>query len=379
VTSDQRTNTLNTIDHITLHFLPKKLQGLIYQRQKTPALKMLNRMIDFGGGLFAEDPKEREYRRKLWMIRIQLLREWNLYAEALAWICLECDINPGNTAAFALKEQWKEQLNLMEGATNKKVRIKKDIWDGVAGMRELKATFEEDIILPLKHPETYALYKIPGPNGFLLYGPPGCGKTFIVNKLAEILKFNYMYIKPSDLGSTYIHGTQLKISDLFAEAEQRRPTLLFIDELDAIIPKRNQNMFQGYKSEVNEFLVQLDKAGRRGILVIGATNFPNDLDEAALRPGRLDKKIFAGPPDLEARAEAFRINLAERPAEKINFAWLAEETDFFSFSEIEQVVIDSAREAARNHAVISQGILFKHIQKLIPALNEEKIEKYLMH
>lgn len=336
-------------------------------------------MIDFGGGLFAEDPKEREYRRKLWMIRIQLLREWNLYAEALAWICLECDINPGNTAAFALKEQWKEQLNLMEGATNKKVRIKKDIWDGVAGMRELKATFEEDIILPLKHPETYALYKIPGPNGFLLYGPPGCGKTFIVNKLAEILKFNYMYIKPSDLGSTYIHGTQLKISDLFAEAEQRRPTLLFIDELDAIIPKRNQNMFQGYKSEVNEFLVQLDKAGRRGILVIGATNFPNDLDEAALRPGRLDKKIFAGPPDLEARAEAFRINLAERPAEKINFAWLAEETDFFSFSEIEQVVIDSAREAARNHAVISQGILFKHIQKLIPALNEEKIEKYLMH
>jgi transitional endoplasmic reticulum ATPase len=156
------------------------------------------------------------------------------------------------------------------------------------------------------------------------------------------------------------------------------PTLLFIDELDALIPRRDQNMFQGYKSEVNEFLVQLDKAGKRGILVVGATNFPNDLDDAALRPGRLDKKIFVGPPDLEARAEAFRIGLAERPSEKINFAWLAEESDYFTFSEIDQVVIDAAREAARNHAAISQGILFKHIHRMKPALNEEKIERYLL-
>jgi len=371
---------MNTaIDHVALHFLPKKLQGMIYHRQKTHALKMLNRMIDFGGGLFAEDPKERDYRRKLWMLRIQLLREWHLYSEALAWICLECDINPGNAAAVALKEQWKEQLNLMEGTLKKTVKYRKDIWSGVAGMRDLKAIFEEDIILPLKHPETYALYKIPRPNGFLLYGPPGCGKTYIVNKLAEILKFHFMNVKPSDLGSTYIHGTQLKISDLFLEAETRSPTLLFIDELDALIPRRDQNMFQGYKSEVNEFLVQLDKAGRRGILVVGATNIPNDLDEAALRPGRLDKKIFVGPPDLEARAEAFRLGLLDRPAEKINFSWLAEESDFFTFSEIDQVVIDAAREAARNHAAISNGILFKHIHKMKPSLSEEKIERYLMN
>jgi transitional endoplasmic reticulum ATPase len=367
------------IDHIALHFLPKKLQGLIYHKQKTHALNMLNRMIDFGGGLFADDPKERDYRRKLWMIRIQLLREWHLYSEALAWICLECDINPDNAAAFALKEQWKEQLNLAEGFQKKTAKKPKDIWAGVAGMRDLKAIFEEDIILPLKHPETYALYKIPTPNGFLLYGPPGCGKTYIVNKLAEILKFHYISVKPSDLGSTYIHGSQLKISDLFSEAEAMGPTLLFIDELDALIPRRDQNMFQGYKSEVNEFLVHLDKAGSRRILVVGATNIPNDLDEAALRPGRLDKKIFVGPPDLEARAEAFRLGVADRPAEKINFSWLAEETDFFTFSEIEQVVIDSAREAARHHVPISQGILFKHIHKIKPALNEEKIEKYLLN
>ena len=240
------------------------------------------------------------------MVRIQLLREWEMFSEALAWICLECDVNPQNAAAMALKEQWKEQLNFKESRI-KKPRATPDIWAGVAGMRDLKAVFEEDIILPLKHPETYAIYKIPRPNGILLYGPPGCGKTFIVNKLAQVLRFNFINNKPSDLGSIYIHGSQLRISELFERAEQMAPTLLFIDELDALLPRRDQNIFQGYKSEVNEFLVHLDNAGKRGILVIGATNFPNDVDAAALRPGRLDKKIFVGPPDLEARAEAFRV------------------------------------------------------------------------
>jgi SpoVK/Ycf46/Vps4 family AAA+-type ATPase len=366
-----------TIDQVSVHFLPHKLQRMIYHRQKTGALRMLNRMIDFGGGLFADDPRERDYRRKLWMVRIQLLREWKMFSEALAWICLECDVNPENAAARALKEQWKEQLSFKESKTGKP-RAKPDIWTGVAGMRDLKAIFEEDIILPIRHPETYALYKIPRPNGFLLYGPPGCGKTFIVNKLAQVLRFNYIYTKPSDLGSTYIHGSQLNISNLFDRAEQLGPTLLFIDELDALIPRRDQNMFQAYKQEVNEFLVQLDSAGKRGILVIGATNMPKDLDEAALRPGRLDKKIFVGPPDLEARADAFRINLADRPVENADYGWLAEESEHFSFAEIEQAVTDAAREAARNQTTITQGILFKHVSRMKPALNEEKIGRYLM-
>jgi transitional endoplasmic reticulum ATPase len=368
---------MNPTSQVSTHFLPRRLQSLIYHRQKSNALKMLNRMIDFGGGLFADDPREMEYRRKLWMVRIQLLREWKMFSEALAWICLECDVNPSNAAARALKEQWKEQLNFKE-APARKPKPRKDIWEGVAGMRDLKAIFEEDIILPLRHPETYALYKIPKPNGFLLYGPPGCGKTFIVDKLAQVLRYNYIYNKPSDLGSVYIHGSQLRISELFERAEMMRPTLLFIDELDALIPRRDQNMYQGYKSEVNEFLVQLDNAGKRGILVIGATNFPNDVDAAALRPGRLDKKIFVGPPDLEARAEAFRLNLVDRPAENVDYAWLAEESEYFSFAEIEQVVVDAAREAARSHIAINHGLMFKHVRKLKPALNESKIEKYLM-
>jgi SpoVK/Ycf46/Vps4 family AAA+-type ATPase len=369
---------MTTIDQVSTHFLPRRLQSMIYRHQKTPALKMLNRMIDFGGGLFSDDPREMEYRRKLWMVRIQLLREWEMFSEALAWICLECDVNPSNVAARALKDQWKEQLNLKESGLRKH-KAQPDIWSGVAGMRDLKAVFEEDIILPLKHPEIYSLYKIPRPNGILLYGPPGCGKTFIVNKLAKILRFNFINNKPSDLGSVYIHGSQLRISELFDRAEQLAPTLLFIDELDALLPRRDQEMFQGYKSEVNEFLVQLDNAGKRGILVIGATNFPNEVDSAALRPGRLDKKIFVGPPDMEARAEAFRINLADRPAENVDYAWLAEESELFSFAEIELAVVDAAREAARHHSAITQGLLFKHVRKMQPALTEDKIHKYQLN
>lgn len=368
---------MTSVEQLSVHFLPRRLQGMIYRRQKSASLKMLNRLIDFGGGLFAEDPREMEYRRKLWMVRIQLLREWKMYSEALAWICLECEVNPRNAAARALREQWKDQLNFRESPAHRPKPVK-DIWDGAAGMRDLKAIFEEDIILPLRHPETYALYKIPRPNGFLLYGPPGCGKTFIVNKLAQVLKFNYIYNRPSDLGSIYIHGSQLRISELFDRAAHMAPTLLFIDELDALIPRRDQDIYQGYKNEVNEFLVQLDNAGRRGILVIGATNFPNDVDEAVLRPGRLDKKIFVGPPDLEARAEAFRIGLADRPADQVDYAWLAEESEYFTFAEIEQVVIDAARDAARHGTPINQGILLKHAQKMRPSLDDGKIEKYLM-
>ncbi len=357
--------------------LPEKLTWHIYLGHKATTLKVLNRMIDFGGGLFADDPDEREYRRKLWMMRIQLLREWGMFAEALAWICLECDLNPENAAAAALREQMKRQLNLVKPFDTLPRRSRKDIWKGVAGMRDLKAIFEEDIILPLKNPETYALYKIPHPNGFLLYGPPGCGKTYIVEKLAVILRFHYIYIKPSDLGSTFIHGTQLKIKELFEEAEQQSPCLLFIDELEALIPRRDQEIYHSYKTEVNEFLVQLNNAGRKGILVIGATNYIRDIDDAALRPGRMDKKIFVGPPDPEARAEAFRMNLQERPCAKIDYHLLAEETDNFTFSEIEQITIDAAREAAKKGSPITQGMLYKRIINFKPALNEEKIGRYL--
>lgn len=194
-------------------YFSEKLQRLIYLRKETQVLKLIESAIQFDGGLFVDDEAFNETRRLAWLLRINLLQKWERYSEALAWTCLECEFNPDNVAAIALKEQLKKQLNL-----NKKLKSNlkesghsKLQWEGVAGMYELKAIFERDIILPLYEPEIYKRYKVPLPNGVLLYGPPGCGKTFIARKLAARLNYSFYEVKPSDIASIYIHGTQEKI------------------------------------------------------------------------------------------------------------------------------------------------------------------------
>jgi SpoVK/Ycf46/Vps4 family AAA+-type ATPase len=129
-------------------------------------------------------------------------------------------------------------------------------WPGVAGMYEFKAKLERDVILSLRFPEEARRYGVPLPNGILLYGPPGCGKTFIARKIAEKLAFNFLEVKPGDLASIYVHGTQEKIKAVFEDAAAKAPTVLFFDELDAFTPNR-QEAGHHYSAEVNEFLVRL--------------------------------------------------------------------------------------------------------------------------
>jgi len=183
------------------------------------------------------------------------------------------------------------------------------------------------------------------PNGILLYGPPGCGKTFIARKLAEEVEYNFIEIKPSDLASIYVHGSQEKIGNLFKNAIESAPAILFLDELDALVPKRDEATYH-YSAEVNEFLTQLDKAGEKGVLIIGATNRINKIDNAILRTGRMDKHFYVPPPDKEARVELFKIHSQERPIdEAIEFDKLADLTESYSCSDIEFLVNEAAREA----------------------------------
>lgn len=148
--------------------------------------------------------------------------------------------------------------------SNEHQQQKKSSWKDVAGMNELKAIFERDVIALFKKPELYERYKIPLPNGVILYGPPGCGKTFIARKLADEIDFNFMEISPADIGSIYVHGTQIEIKKVFEEAKKNSPTLLFIDEIEALVPNRKRSdISHHYKTEVNEFLTQLDQCGEK--------------------------------------------------------------------------------------------------------------------
>jgi transitional endoplasmic reticulum ATPase len=144
-------------------------------------------------------------------------------------------------------------------------------------------------------------YGVTIPNGMLLYGPPGCGKTFFAKHFAEEVGFNFMLATPSTLKSRYINATQENIAKMFEEAEKNAPTIIFIDEINELLPNRDSDAHEMAKSAVNEMLAQMDRTGEKGIFIIGATNYPDMIDPAMLRAGRLDKKFYLPPPDFEAK------------------------------------------------------------------------------
>lgn len=360
------------------NIIPTKIQKLIINGKKGEALWLLSRLIDdLDYGIFSTE--EQEYIRFINSYRIRLLTDWNKYRDALAYICLECEMYPEQSKSFAYKDYLLELIESKSGnIKDKKVSKENKSWFGVAGMNDLKTIFERDVIMLFRKPELYTRYKIPLPNGMLLYGPPGCGKTFIARKLADEICFNYKEISPADVGSTYVHGTQLEIKRIFDDAINNAPTLLFIDEIEALVPNRkNSDVSFHYKSEVNEFLTQLDQCGKKGVFVVGATNFISNIDTAILRPGRFDKKIFVGPPDLEARVEALKIHMEGRPHENIQWVFLAEMAENYTFAEIEHVVNEAARIAILMKSPINTNILGKVISENKPALNDKIVNSYL--
>lgn len=355
----------------------KKLSMLVAEGRHEQALRLLAKIVEQQMPLFRSDPNILADRRLAWLYRIDLLRSRGRIGEALAWTCLECELNPDNVTAKALKERLKRELDLGTVPRLSRGRQSSDTesttaWAGVAGMRELKAILERDVILPLQEPELYRQYKVSLPNGILLYGPPGCGKTFIARKLSELLDFAFTDVTPSDLGSIYVHGSQQKIAELFDKARKQAPCLLFFDELDALLPNRSGDLYHSYATEVNEFLTQLNESSKSRLLVVGATNRIEKIDPAALRPGRFDKKIFVGPPDMEARMELLKIYMAERPQEPVDWLALAGECEGYTCAEVEFVVNEAARRALDSRRPICQQDLMAALAANLPVHASEQ-------
>lgn len=258
------------------------------------------------------------------------------------------------------------------------IKKKGEGFAAVAGMEELKQQMREEVIEPLHNPEEYHRYGVTIPNGMLLYGPPGCGKTFFAKHFAEEVGFNFMCITPATLKSRYVNATQENIAKMFKEAEENAPTVIFIDEMNELVPNRDDgNVHEMSRSAVNEMLAQMDRTGEKGIFIIGATNYPNMIDPAILRAGRLDKKYYIGVPDIEARIALFRLYLKKRPYDfGLDYHQLADMTQGYVSADIQLIVNDASRNALRQHSKITMELLKVAITNTAPSLSNNELRKY---
>lgn len=253
--------------------------------------------------------------------------------------------NEIKTATVVEKDSRTLKEEKVTAAPAKEIVVKKHGLDEVAGMADLKALFRRDFISIVKSPKLAEIYGIKPSNCMLLYGPQGCGKTFIAERAAQESGLEYKIVHPSDLGSIYIHGAQEKIAAMFDEAEQKGPMILIFDEFDALVPNRDGHCNENQAGEVNEILTQLNNCAERGIYVIATTNRPTLLDPACLRTGRIDRKIYVSLPDFEARKELFKLELHNRPVEQgIDYEKLAMMTDNYTCSDISFIVKEVARK-----------------------------------
>ncbi|WP_067521916.1 AAA family ATPase [Endozoicomonas ascidiicola] len=284
----------------------------------------------------------------------------------------------------------KEFINALEGKTKPKVAPrKKQItkaadespnvgFAAIAGMDSLKETIQTDVIDALNEREKYQHYGLDIPNGMLLYGPPGCGKTFFAERMAEEIGFSLFHLKPSDIQSKWVNATQENIKQLFDKARANAPSIVFIDELDAIVPKRdNDSVSHMNTSAVNEFLAQMNNCGADGVFIVGATNKPESIDPAVMRTGRIDKKIYIPPPDHESRMMLFEKLLSSRPMGKdVDLHILAAQTEDYMSSDIKFICDEAARAALKKSQDISQNDLMTSIAKNPPSISPSELAGY---
>jgi SpoVK/Ycf46/Vps4 family AAA+-type ATPase len=217
----------------------------------------------------------------------------------------------------------------------------------VGGLDGLKEKIRLRVIHPLRRPDLWKAFGKKSGGGVLLYGPPGCGKTFLARATAGEAGMRFVAVGVEDVLDMWLGQSEKKLHELFRLARQQAPTILFFDEVDAIGGKRSALRHESYRTLVTQFLSELDGAGGRaeGVLVLGATNAPWDVDAAFRRPGRFGDVLFVPPPDLQARVEILRLKLTGKPHAELDLLDLARRTELYSGADLEHLV-DAAVEAA---------------------------------
>lgn len=223
----------------------------------------------------------------------------------------------------------------------------------VGGMEDIKSRLEVSFLAPMKNPEMRQAFGKSMRGGLLLWGPPGCGKTFIAKAVAGELDANFYHVGLSDVLDMWIGSSEKNITNIFDMARRNAPCVLFLDEVDAIGQKRTQLRGGGaMRGVVNQLLQEMDGASNdnEGVFILAATNHPWDIDSALLRPGRLDRTLLVLPPDLPAREAILDLHLRGRPTEKLDLAKIAKHTNGLTGADL-SLVCEQATEYAMTASI----------------------------
>ena len=262
------------------------------------------------------------------------------------------------------------------------VQIPDVSWDDVGGLDALKEELREAVEWPIKHKEAFDYVNVETPKGILLHGPPGTGKTLIAKALAKMTESNFISIKGPELLSKWVGESEKGVREIFRKARQAAPCIIFLDEIDALVPRRGSGGSESHATEsvVSQILTEIDGLEElQNVLIVGATNRLDIVDEALLRPGRFDRIIEVSNPDSKGRQHIFRIHTKKKPlANDVNVTKLVELTNGFSGAEIGAVANRAAITALKRY-VSGQSQNLKEIkisqQDLIDAIDKVKPQK----
>ena len=237
---------------------------------------------------------------------------------------------------------------LTEPAIDKKIRV---TYEEVGGLRDQTVRMREIVELPLRHPEVFSRLGIQPHSGILLYGPPGCGKTLIAKVLASESEANFYSVNGPEIMNKYYGETEARLRDIFKEAKDNSPSVIFIDEIDAIAPKREEAYGDVEKRVVAQLLALMDGLTDRGnVIVMGATNRPESVDPALRRPGRFDREIEISVPNADGRLEILQIHTRGMPlSDDVDLKTLAAELHGYTGADITLLCRESAMKSLRNY------------------------------
>ncbi|HEX4920529.1 MAG TPA: CDC48 family AAA ATPase [Candidatus Bathyarchaeia archaeon] len=226
-------------------------------------------------------------------------------------------------------------------------------WEQIGGLEDVKEELREAVEWPLKYPDLFAQLNATPPKGLLLYGPPGTGKTLLAKAVAHESESNFISVKGPELLNKFVGESEKAVREVFRKARQASPCIIFFDEIDSVAPLRGSSMGDAHVTErvISQFLTEMDGLEElRNVVIVAATNRPDIIDPALLRPGRFDRLLFVPPPDVEARRQIFKIHTRKTPlAEDVNTDEFAKRTEGYTGADIASLSNTAVMLALREH------------------------------